>query len=90
VEKEETIKVKSHDGRNTELHTALRLLVGKRMVYYAVVLFDDFGHKFGVILQTAKTHLPKPGKKWLLKIGYFRTHNFLREIPSTEANWCVA
>lgn len=50
VEKEETMKVKSHNGGNPELHTVLRLLVGKRMVYYTVVLFDDFGHKSGVIL----------------------------------------
>jgi len=76
---------------DTDLRSKLRELAGKKSVYYAVVLSDDFGLQFGLLLQTAKIRLPTPGiKRYLCKVGIFWTQSRMDTVPSTKVNWVVA
>jgi hypothetical protein len=74
-----------------DLRAKLKELAGKKSVYYAVVLSDDFGQQFGLVLQTAKIRLPTPGiKRYLCKVGIFWTLQMTDPVPSTKVNWVVA
>lgn len=90
MERGQRLTIVQNNKAHTDLHASLRELAGDKMVFYAVLLQEDYGKKSGILLQAPKTRIPKPGKRWLIKVGFFHTLESSPPTPCTAVNWCVA
>ncbi|PNP43018.1 hypothetical protein TGAMA5MH_04951 [Trichoderma gamsii] len=90
MEGRERLTIVQNNTAHNDLHASLRELAGDTMVFYAIVLQEDYGKKSGILLQAPRTRIPKPGKRWLIKAGFFNTLESSSPTPCTAVNWCVA
>ncbi|KAK1242815.1 hypothetical protein MKX08_005627 [Trichoderma sp. CBMAI-0020] len=56
----ERLTIVQNKKAHADLHASLRELAGDKMVFYAVVLQEDYGQKSGILLQAPRTRIPKP------------------------------